>query len=299
MSWRTTGWEAWRAVKSARRATVSSILIITLCLTILGFLGLVTLALDREAEEARRWITFEVFLRDSISAADVQAVRAALVRMPTVLDAKLVTKQEAVERFRQFFDADLINALETNPLPQSFLVDLTPEGRTPANLEALVKTVSQWPEVEAVQADVEWIRTLDRLVSGAAVVLLLLLLSVGVAISIVIARTIGLGISARLNVVEVQRLLGAPESLVRRPFVVVGLVQGAIGGALAGLIVILASHLVGIVPLVGESLGGKLAHAVAFYLILLGVILGWWGSRSAMATTLPPDPWEAPPERGR
>lgn len=299
MSWRTTGWEAWRTMRSARTPTVSSILIITLCLTILGFLGLVTLALERQADEARRWITVEVFLKDEAAETDVQAVRASLVRIPIVLDARLVTKQEAVERFKQFFDADLITVLETNPLPQSFLVNLTDEGRTPAELENLVNTIRRWPEVDAVHADVEWLTTLNRLVGGAAIILILLLLSVGVAISIVIARTIGLGISARLNVVEVQRLLGAPESLIRRPFILVGLVQGALGGAIAGVIVIVASHVVGIVPLVGESLGGKLASAVAFDLVLLGIILGWWGSRSAMATTLPPDPWLAPPERGR
>jgi len=299
VAWRTAIWEAWRAMASARKATVSSVLIITLCLTILGFIGLVVLALYREADEARRWITVEVFLRDDASDTDLQEVRAALVRIPIVLDAQLVSKQEAVERFRQFFDDDLITALETNPLPRSFLVDITDEGRTPSNLEKLVSEISHWHGVEAVHADIEWMATLNRLVGGATVVMLLLLVSVGVAASIVIARTIALGISARLNVVEVQRLLGAPESLVRRPFVLVGLIQGCIGGLCAALLVIVASHFVGIVPLVGKSFGGPVAQTVALVLVLLGLGLGWWGSRSAMATTLPPDPWLAPPERGR
>lgn len=297
--WRTSVWEAWRAMASARSATVSSILIITLCLTILGFIGLVALALHRQAEEARRWITVEVFIKDDASETAVQEMRAALVRMPTVLDAHLVTKQEAVERFQQFFDDDLITALETNPLPRSLLITIAEQGRTPASLEKLVAEVRTWPEVEAIHADIEWMTTLNRLVGGAAIVLILLLVSVGVAVSIVIARTIGLGISARLTVVEVQRLLGAPESFVRRPFVLVGLIQGTIGGAAAGLIVVAASHFVGIVPLVGEGLRGAVAQVVALDLLILGVVLGWWGSRSAMATTLPPDPWLAPPERER
>jgi len=283
---------------SARRATASSVVIITLCLTILGFLGLVALALEREAAEARRWITVEVFLKDEATDAQVQEVRAALVRVPIVLDAKLVTKQEAVERFKQFFDPDLISVLETNPLPRSFLVDITDEGRTPAALEKLVADVGHWPAVSAVSADVEWMKTLDRLVGAAAVVLVVLLASVGIAVSIVISRTIGLGISARLNVVEVQRLVGVPERLVRRPFLVVGLVQGTVGGLLAGVIVIAASHLLGIVPLIGESLAGRLSQMVALGLVVLGLALGWWGSHSALAMVLPPDPWCAPPERG-
>ena len=295
--WRTTLWEAWRAVSSARRATFSSTLIITLSLTILGFLGLVALALEHEAREARHWITVEIFLSDSATTADLQLTRAALIRMPEVLDAHLVTRQEAVERFREFFDPSLLNALETNPLPRSFLLTLTDEGKSPSALTRLVERLRQMPHVDAVQADIEWVRTLGRLVAGAATIVLLLLLSVGIAVSIVISRTIGLGITARIEVVDVLRTIGAPESFVRRPFAIVGLCQGAVSGLVAGGLVLLASHLLGLVPLIGGSAGGHVAQTTALLLALIGVLLGWWGSRSALATTLPPDTWVEPPER--
>ena len=48
--------------------------------------------------------------------------------MEGVIDAYVVSKQEAEERFRMFFEPDLLDALETNPLPRSFLLDLTPRG---------------------------------------------------------------------------------------------------------------------------------------------------------------------------
>ena len=148
------------------------------------------------------------------------------------------------------------------------------------------------------QADIEWLTMLNRLVAGAVIVIVLLLASVGVAVSIVIARTIGLGVTARLHVVEIQRILGAPEWLIRRPFVIMGIVQGAIGGVVAGITVTGGAHLFGIVPLIGRSLVGNLPQ-VTIGLIVLGITLGWWGSRSALASTLPPDPWLEPPERRR
>jgi cell division transport system permease protein len=290
--------EAWRAVTSAHRATISSVLIITLCLTILGLLGLVALALEHEASEARRWITVEAFLSDSLSTTDAQKLRASLVRMPGVVDAHLVTKEEAVIRFEKFFDPGLLTALETNPLPRSFLLDLTDNGRSPASLRYLVAEVGKLRHVTDVQADIEWLTTLNRLIGGAATVVVLLLLSVGIAVSIVIARTISLGISARIHVVEVMRLIGAPESLVRRPFIIVGLAQGLLGGLLAGGLVMLASHVLGLIPLVGGSLGGQTARIASGSMVALGLILGWWGSHSALSTTLPPDPWDKPPEHG-
>ncbi len=289
--------EAWRAVRSARAATVSSVVIIMLSLTILGALGLIALVLDAEAREARRWISVEVFLRDDASDRDIQTVRAGLIRMSDVTDARLVSKQEALERFNEFFGDELIAALETNPLPRSLLVSLSDRGRSPARLEELIATLRGWNGVDAVQADIEWLTMLNRLVAGAAIILVLLLASIGVAVSIVIARTIGLGISARLGVVEVQRILGAPESYIRRPFIIMGVLQGVVGGAAAGVFVVLGSSVLGMVPLIGRSLTAEAAGIVALALAALGTVLGWWGSRSALSTTLPPDPWLEPPER--
>lgn len=295
--WRTILGEAWRAVASARRATVSSLIIITLCLTILGVLSLFALALDHEAREARRWITVEVFIRDEIPDERIPALRTTLLRLPTVADARLITRKEAVERFRRFFDPALIDVVESNPLPRSLVVELSDAGRSPAALRSLAAEVGKWPEVEAVQADVEWLTMLDRLVAGAAITIAALLLGIGVALSIVIARTIGLGISARLPVVEVQRLLGASERVVRSPFVVVGLGQGLIGGALAGAFVMAGAQFAGLLPLVGDRLTPELARATALGLVTIGAILGLWGSRSALSMTLPPDPWVLPSAR--
>ncbi len=298
MTWRMSLIEAWRAFRSARGATLSSTLIITLSLTILGALGLIALVLDAEAREARRWITVEVFLSDDATEQEIQEIRASLIRKSSVIDARLVSKQEALERFSQFFGDELIAALETNPLPRSLLVEMAESGRSPANLERLVNEVATWNGVDTVQADIEWLTMLNRLVAGAVIVMVLLLASVGVAVSIVIARTIGLGVTARLYVVEVQRILGAPEWLIRRPFVIMGIIQGAIGGVVAALIVVGGAHLFGIVPLLGRSLVGSLPQ-VTVGLIVLGTLLGWWGSRSAIATALPPDPWLESPERRR
>jgi len=288
--------EAWHAVASARRATASTIVIIALSLTILGILGLVALVLEHEAREARRWISVELFLSDAATDEEIQTVRMGLVRMPQVVDARMVTKQEALERFTSFFDPELMSVLETNPLPRSFLVDLSEEGRSPSALKALIAVAEGWPGVEAVRADVEFLTMLNRFVLGAMVVLAMLLLIVGLAVGIVIARTIGLGIAARRDVVEIQRILGAPEWLVRRPFVLLGVTQGMIGGALAGVLVYLSARVAGLLPLLGGGLLGPHVAVSAAGLLMVGVAVGWWGSRSALATTLPADPWIAPPE---
>ncbi|HOM56286.1 MAG TPA: hypothetical protein PLG27_00880, partial [Candidatus Latescibacteria bacterium] len=66
MFWSTSTAEAWRAASSAKRATISSVLIMAVSLAILGILGLGALAFHNEAQTAKRWITAEVFLKDGL-----------------------------------------------------------------------------------------------------------------------------------------------------------------------------------------------------------------------------------------
>ena len=293
MFWSTSTAEAWRAVSSAKRATISSVLIMAVSLAILGILGLGALAFHNEAQTAKRWITAEVFLKDGLEPEAIQLVRRRIVAIEGVSNARLITKAEALVRFKRFFGSELVDVLETNPLPQSYLLTLSDEGRTPEGLKAIARKAGSFPEVESVDADVEWLTILERISFTVNVVLLLFLGTVGFAISVVISRTIGLGIASRAEVVTLQRLLGASEWFVRRPFVILGVAQGAVGGILAALIVLACSRFAYAIPLVGRSFGGTNAHVAAWSLVGVGVVLGLAGSISTLRSSLPRDPWES------
>ena len=94
------------------------------------------------------------------------------------------------------------------------------------------------------------LETLEMAVVGAAVALMLVL----IAAIVVVAATLQLGMYARRDEIEIQKLVGATDLFVRVPYVLEGLLQGLLGAALAAGGLYLCHALLG--PLVAQSLAG-------------------------------------------
>jgi len=93
--------------------------------------------------------------------------------------------------------------------------------------------LSHLPAVTGVDYGREWIDRLaafrKALTLGAAAALALVL----IAAVVVVAATLQLGMYARRDEIEIQKLVGATDAFVRTPFVLEGLLQGLLGAALA------------------------------------------------------------------
>ena len=83
------------------------------------------------------------------------------------------------------------------------------------------------------QVDSAWIRRLDALLGVGKTALLLLGSVLAVALIAVTFNTIRLQILTQRDEIEVSRLVGATDAYVRRPFLYLGGVLGALGGIAA------------------------------------------------------------------
>jgi cell division transport system permease protein len=80
-----------------------------------------------------------------------------------------------------------------------------------------------------------------------------------------------------------MKLVGATDNFIQRPFLVEGMIQGLIGGVIASIILVTFNiFLVDYISLlqVREWPGGT-AFIPILLLLVLGVIIGWLGSRFA------------------
>jgi cell division transport system permease protein len=92
---------------------------------------------------------------------------------------------------------------------------------------------------------------------------------------VVVAATLQLGMYARRDEIEIQKLVGATDTFVRTPYVIEGFLQGLLGSGLAIAGLWLCHALLG--PLVSQALGGLGTLPASFSLItprLLGEVLG-------------------------
>jgi cell division transport system permease protein len=165
-------------------------------------------------------------------------VRALLQRTRYVGKIEFVSKTAAFrEEYRR--NPAAYKLLGHNPLPDTFR--LTPDRPEHANaLRNVLSPVAPTGQRTTIDPAIDNVRnkkdetnkilTVTRIVKLALAALAALLV---IASVLLIANTIRLSLFARRREVEVMKLVGATDWFIRWPFVIEGIVLGALGGALA------------------------------------------------------------------
>ncbi len=227
--------EAFEGLVRARRMTSLSIALIAISIGLVGAFFLVAENLKGVVETVRDESAVTVFLRPGVSDADRADLERVAKESRLVARMKRVTPDEARARFSDWWRslAPAARSLPTNPFPESLELDLDPSAISSQAVPGFLKNLAAHRAVEEVQFDVEWIRRLRGAVqlAKAAAFVLAALLTLGAAFTI--ANVVRLTILLHRDEIEILRLVGAPELLIRGPFVLGGLVQGLLGAVLA------------------------------------------------------------------
>lgn len=224
-----------------------------------------------------------IFLALNASQSEVGEIESRL-QQASAGSWRFVPRAEALKRLQEAEGmAEIIGSLPKNPLPDAFVV--TPADSRPESLESLATSFSTWPKVAHVQLDSAWVKRLDSLLRlGKLIVMLLAVLFAGALVTITF-NTIRLQILAQAAEIEVAKLIGATDTYIQRPLHYFGLLQGALGGLCAALLVTAGSHL--LTPPVAElarlygtsfTLQGLSANDIVV-LAAIGGALGWLGAK--------------------
>lgn len=232
----------------ARRRLSGSVAVLIMgsSLLMLALFSVVSINLDRVLQEVRGDIDVRVYLRDDIHPKDQERLHTDLMNMVGVRSVQYLDREDALASFREELgeDADLLEALDGNPLPASFEVALDPVAHDAAKLEALTTSVSQYPGVEEVVAEIAWVQMLDRFSQTFILVTAVIGVIVLVSAVFVISNTVRLIVEESAEQVEIMKLVGATNAFIRTPFVVGGAIQGAAAGILAMIVLVAAGRVV-------------------------------------------------------
>ena len=277
------------ALKHMRRSPYQSVaagVLTTVTFFVVSVFALVALGAHGMLQyfESRPQVT--AFFKDGATVDDVATLKTAISGLGTVDSMNYISKDQALAIYKA--------QNQDNPL----LLEMVTADILPASLEVSAKNVTELEPIAAVmqkdthveevvfQKDV--VDTLKKWVNGirlAGLTLSSLLLFASLVTIIVI---LGLKFTARRAEIKTLSLLGASSWYIRGPFVLEGVLYGAVGAVLgwgATYVALLyatpslVAFLQGIpllpVPLVvmGEILGGE---------VLLGIVLG--GVASLIAT---------------
>jgi cell division transport system permease protein len=173
-----------------------------------------------------------VFLKPAASGPEIDALERALGKTPGVAAVRRLTSDQARRELAGSSNDPIFDALPADAFPASLELELDP-GLAPVRLEKLRAELGALPSVDSVQTYEAWSERLGALLTGGVTASLLLAAVVLGAVVSVVSSTIRLSLQRRRIEVEVLKLVGATDAYVRRPFVVEGAAQGAVGAVMA------------------------------------------------------------------
>jgi len=251
--------EAFRNLKRGGRVAVSAILLITLSLAALGAFWVLSLNIGRAVAQWRDRLRVVVYLREEPPADAVDGLLRKFEAVGGIQRLRYVSKAEALRTLKRQLggQASEVEQLPTNPLPPSVEVTPTPEASTPEGTRELIQRLSALAEVEEVQGGTEWVEWLAQLQGLLQVIGLAVGAVLALAAILTVTTATTLVLHARREEMEIMRLVGASEMVIRLPLFLQGLAQGLVGAAVAvgGLFLAYRFALPTLEPLLAVTLG--------------------------------------------
>jgi len=269
--------EALRSMKRNAVPSFAAMAAVVVTVLILGVFIPVVQATTGAANEVRSRVLIDAYLVTKATDADVERVRRLLMEnTANVKSVEFVSKEQAYARERKR-NPEAYSLLGSNPLPDTFRI--TPDD--PDNVDKILaqlapttasgaRTVAD-PAIDAVKNrkdDTRKILTATRLIklTMGGLALLLVLASV-----LLIANTIRLSLFSRRREVEVMKLVGATDWFIRWPFMIEGVLLGALGGTFA--ILLLGVAKVALVDPLASDFALIAAPETLNFVALVGVLL--------------------------
>ena len=224
------------ALKSIKRnITVSFAAMLTVLVTffVLGTFTLVGLNFNKTIEDVADKIEIKVYLQDDIKLVNQREVEIKLAEQEGVKAVTYESKDEAFTKLKKDLEGNsgMLEgySLENNPLASSYIVTLE-DASYASNV---TKAVEDMTGVESVTNQQELIEKISRVVDFVQILgIVLFFVFIGVSIFLIM-NTIKLAVYSRRREVGIMKFVGATDWFIRWPFVIEGMIIGAVGSLLA------------------------------------------------------------------
>lgn len=227
--------EALLAFRRWPALSLLSVTTIAFALFVVGLFALVALNLQNAIRSIEERVEVVVYLRRGTPVEVATMAIDDIQAFPEVATVTYVTEEEALRRANDELVEfqGIFGELETNPLPASLEVRLSPGFRNTESVRQVSERLRAFSFAEDIRYGQDWVQKLDDMRSVAGLVGLLIGGAFAIASIIIIGTTIRMSVMQRAREISIMRLVGATDGFVRRPFLIEGCFKGALGGLAA------------------------------------------------------------------
>lgn len=215
-----------------------TVAVIAIALALPSGLYLLTTNLQKLSTHWDGDTTISVFMRQSATPSDSEALAKQLADWPEIAAVHLITPDAALAEFSNLSGfGDALDLLDENPLPAVLALKPATDLGDADTTDALLQRLRTQPGVDLVQLDLQWVKRFNAIVHLARQGIGLIAALLGLAVLLIVGNTIRLEIQNRHAEIEITQLIGATPGFIRRPFLYSGVWYGFAGALLAWLLV--------------------------------------------------------------
>ena len=230
----TFGYSMKQGVKNIGRNkmfSVASIATMAACIFLFGLFFAIVVNFNYMVEKAEEGVAITVFFDEDASDSTKKEIGKPLENAEGVLEVNYVSADDAWDSFKEEYfgeSSDLADGFKNdNPLASS------------DNYEVYMSDVSKQKDVVEYAESLDGVRkvnksdvvaktltSVNKLVGYISAAIIAILLAVSIFL---ISNTVTMGITVRREEIAIMKYIGAKDGFVRAPFVIEGLLIGAIG----------------------------------------------------------------------
>lgn len=280
--------DAFKSVFRNFSLSIASVSCTAITLILVSIALLFTYNVNSVTEDIEGILTIVAFVDAKTSDENLASLRETIENMSNVDKKNTVfnTKEQIKENLSQNEDlADILNALEENPLEPTFVIKVK-------DIKKITETAKKIEEMEGItqvkygESLVNKLLSMFDVIRNACIVAVVALI---VVTAFLIGNTIKITIFSRRQEINIMRLVGTSNIVIKMPFLIEGFVLGIIGAAIPILLTIYGY------AFLYDFVGGKLftdlvvlvhpneiIYSVSLVLLLVGGIVGMFGSTRAV-----------------
>ena len=284
---------AWEGFWRNPVMSIASTLTVSLMLLLFAFFIVTDRGLQAAVTVLESKVELVLYLDDTARPSDILAFKARVEKDPAVTRVDYVTKDQALARLREIAarkkDFDLAD-IDTNPLPASLEVKMASAQETSRLAASLKDEVGRGVVSDVVDNPtvVEKLLTITRVLSIGGIAVLGMMLFVAL---FVIVNTIRIAVHGRRDEIEIMKLVGATDWFVRWPFILEGMLVGALGATVSLAIIIagagpVTAAMIGFLDILPVSLGPNFIAQLVLGVFGFALLVGAGGASISVRTHL-------------
>ena len=222
-----------------KSSTLTSLLSLTFFFLIFGIFLLTTYNLYALSQKIKSRMEIDVYLQDGLTQKATDELKDKIIQLEGVDQATFRSKEKALQELKGYLGENVLEGLESNPLPSTWVVKLKPAYQNQDKMEKVSTQLKKMPGVEEVDYGRFWVEKIEKVFKislGISLALGILMVAGSLFTLMQTLRNIR---RSRAEELKLYSLLGAGSRFSRRIFLFEGVINGTLSALLSLLILFL------------------------------------------------------------